>query len=109
MLPFDNILYFCDGVTRINILCSGEIFQYIVDSEIVHSISRTNDFYKVAEIPAKYRILYLKNIKKTLKTDEMLVWASENGHLETVKYLVDNGADIRADDNFAVRQASSCG
>ena len=32
--------------------------------------------------------------------------ASENGHLETVKYLVSQGADVRANDDYAVRLAS---
>ena len=33
----------------------------------------------------------------------------ENGYLEVVKYLVSQGADIRADDDFAVRWASENG
>ena len=32
-------------------------------------------------------------------------WASENGHLEVVKYLVEKGADFKTDDNYSVRAA----
>ena len=33
-------------------------------------------------------------------------WASIYGHLDVVKYLVENGADIKADNNYAVSWAS---
>jgi ankyrin repeat protein len=36
-------------------------------------------------------------------------YASKNGHLETVKYLVSLGADITTDNNCAVRYASENG
>ena len=32
--------------------------------------------------------------------------ASKNGHLETVKYLVSQGVNVRADNDYAVRRAS---
>ncbi|QTF49398.1 putative ankyrin repeat protein [Acanthamoeba polyphaga mimivirus] len=35
--------------------------------------------------------------------------ASEEGHLEVVKYLVSLGADIRAHNDYAVRMASMDG
>jgi uncharacterized protein YnzC (UPF0291/DUF896 family) len=35
--------------------------------------------------------------------------ASQNGHLEVVKYLIDNGADVTAEDNYAIRTASQEG
>ena len=38
--------------------------------------------------------------------DYAVQWASENGHLETVKYLVSLGANVRANDDYAVRWAS---
>ena len=36
-------------------------------------------------------------------------WASEEGHLETVKYLVSMGANVRANDDYAVQWASGNG
>ena len=35
--------------------------------------------------------------------DEALRWAIENGHLEVVIYLVEQGAVIHADDNYALK------
>ena len=40
---------------------------------------------------------------------EQLISACRNGHLETVKYLVKVGADITAQNNWAVRLASKKG
>jgi ankyrin repeat protein len=36
--------------------------------------------------------------------DYALRWASKYGYTETVKLLVDNGADVHADDNLDVLQ-----
>ena len=33
----------------------------------------------------------------------------QNGHLEVVKFLLDRGADVNADNNYAVRRASANG
>ena len=41
--------------------------------------------------------------------DCALRWATENGHLEVVKYLVEQGADVHADDDCALRWAASSG
>ena len=38
--------------------------------------------------------------------DQALIYASGNGKLELVKYLVELGADITAQDNYALREAS---
>ena len=35
--------------------------------------------------------------------------ASENGHLEVVRYLVEHGADIHANNDYAIRLASENG
>ena len=35
-----------------------------------------------------------------------LFWASEYGHLDVVRLLIKNGADVSARDNFALRSAS---
>jgi len=41
--------------------------------------------------------------------DYPLIWSAENGHLDTVIYLVENGADINADNSEALWRASSNG
>lgn len=41
--------------------------------------------------------------------DNDLIEAAKNGHLEVVKYLVENGANIHADDDCALRWAVDYG
>jgi hypothetical protein len=41
-----------------------------------------------------------------IEHDCVLRWASWNGHLEVVKLLLENGADLHADDDYALRSAS---
>ena len=43
------------------------------------------------------------------RDNEALRFASENGHLPIVKYLVENGADITADDNEPIKASSENG
>ena len=52
-------------------------------------------------VKRNYYIYYSKN--------RALMSASEEGHLEIVKYLVENGADVTVEDNFPVRSASEDG
>ena len=41
--------------------------------------------------------------------DEALIRASEHGHLDVVKYLVQNGANIHAVDDYDLKYASRNG
>ena len=41
--------------------------------------------------------------------DDALRQASRNGHLEIVKYLIENGANIHAENDYALRWASNEG
>ena len=59
----------------------------------------------------------LESVKKLVKcgadiranNDYALRWAAENGHLEVVKWLHQNGANIRADNYYALRWAAERG
>ena len=54
---------------------------------------------------------YLISMGANIKADNdyAVKWASKKGHLEVIKYLVSLGADIRADNDEAVRWASYYG
>ncbi len=56
-------------------------------------------------------VKYLVERGADIHTDNniALSFASENGHLPVVKYLVKNKADIRADNDYALRHASEYG
>src|SRR5581483_5095738 len=53
----------------------------------------------------------LDNFSKTILSNAKygLSWNCEKGHLSTVQYLVSLGADIHADNNWALRAASENG
>ena len=53
--------------------------------------------------------LYENGADITADDNYAVRWAAENGHLEVVKYLHENGADITAEDNEAVRCAAIYG
>lgn len=44
-----------------------------------------------------------------VNTEQALIYASQNGHLEIIKHLVENGSDIHVQEDKAVRMASSNG
>ncbi len=56
-------------------------------------------------------VKYLVSLGANIKAkyNQAVVYASENGHLEIVKYLVSQGADIKDRDNSAVIYASKNG
>ena len=43
------------------------------------------------------------------KLDQLLVRESEAGRIDGVKLLIDAGADVHAENDFALREASYCG
>ena len=45
----------------------------------------------------------------TAKNNEAVRWASDNGHTDVVTLLIEHGADVTADNNFAIRWASKNG
>ena len=48
-----------------------------------------------------------KNFK--LNQEEALYWAIKNNNIKVVKLLIEAGADVTADDNYAIRWASENG
>ena len=44
-----------------------------------------------------------------ISKDDALIYASSKGHLEVVKYLVDHGANVNAQDDYALRSAARNG
>jgi len=58
----------------------------------------------------RYLLSDIETHKKfNLDINSTFRWASSNGHLEVVKFLVEKGADIHADDNYAFCWASKNG
>lgn len=54
----------------------------------------------------------IKNLKKVyevMNKEKVLNWASENGYIEIVKLLLNEGADVHADNDTALRWASENG
>jgi len=49
------------------------------------------------------KLLTKKYYHDQIDKDKTLQWASKNGHLRIVHYLVDRSADIHADDDYALR------
>jgi len=61
---------------------------------------------------AKIEELYASNISLediTADDNYAMVWASKNGYLNVVKYLVEHGADVTAQSNYSVQLASEKG
>ena len=57
------------------------------------------------------KVKYLVSIGADIRSnnDYAVKWASENGHLEMVQYLISIGADIRSQNDYAVRWAAGNG
>ena len=45
------------------------------------------------------------NLQK-IKNEEALCWAAQKGHLNVVKYLVNQGVDIHADNDYVLHLAA---
>jgi len=56
---------------------------------------------------AKLKVLKLQGVNIRLREDESIKIAGLHNHLDTVKYLVSEGADITVGDNIIARLASA--
>jgi len=80
-----------------------DYFEKIIPKDL-HEF--TKDFIKFFKLNrySKDLIIIFDNSK-----DDLLICAAENGYLEVVKYLVENGVDINTDDDEALRYAAEDG
>jgi ankyrin repeat protein len=79
--------------------------NYILDTRAVNKCfiyAAENGYLEVV----KYLHDDIKDISVNTSGYNAVKWASYYGHLEVVKYLHQNGADITAENNFAVRLAA---
>jgi len=63
----------------------------------------------IIEIEKLYNRVTIADSDVTAANNYAIKWASQNGHLEVVKYLVKKGADITANINYPLRWASKNG
>lgn len=100
-----------------------DILAFLDYGTELYEVEPVGEVYENPSTPKKYKAhaVNLKYVGKiNFDTIKMLVeqganihadengalrWASAHGHLEVVKYLVENGANIHADDDYALRWA----
>ena len=91
---------------KIDIVCKIADSSIIMSNENMSNEKEFSDACKSGDITLVEYLIKKVNIQ-TINTG--ILWASENGQLKVVEYLVDMGADFRAHDNYAVRYASENG
>jgi hypothetical protein len=97
------------GVEEINKMPDSIACKFV--SRIIDNIDINEIFINVAELGylETVKILINRGADIHIDNDEAIRWASLNGHLEIVKFLFGKGADIHADNNCAIRMASKNG
>jgi len=97
-----------------------EFFNYGIHLRVIELPVEDREFKMVKDeikfrankiiLKDKYLLSDIETQKKfNLNVNGTFQWASENGHLEVVKLLVEKGADIHADNDNALRWASKNG
>ena len=111
-------LHFCLIKDICNYFCYGSNLAVveIPDDEDVYvdnGVFRTHrlEIQKIMPISetATWKYLYENGADITAWDNDAVRRAARNGYPAIVKYLHENGADITAGDNYAVRYAASCG
>ena len=83
------------------------IKQKIKDKHIQELIKLDINYFSIATNNLELLQYLIEN--NFITNDKALKYASGNGHLEVVKYLVDHGANVNAEDDEALRYASKNG
>ena len=85
---------------------------YLAIQLVRYSTYTKNKALNFASINGKLplvRYLVEQGVNVTAQNNEAVIYASEKGHLSVVKYLTEHGADITAQNNLALRWASEKG
>ncbi len=134
-LSYSEIINLCGSLKRFNNeICRNNIFQK--QYGLLHLSSEANKLpqnkkgnYEVLKELGKIKTLqnsnkyisyiaennYDKYIKENIKSfnqnnkNDLLEYAAGYGNLELVKYLIENGANVNADENEALRRAAEKG
>ena len=105
-----------------------DIFVFFDYGSKVYQVEPVGQVYENPNTPKKFKAHSVKlkyigetNDVETIKTlvddgadihadyDYALRWSAVNGHLDVVKYLVENGANIHANDDFALSWSAESG
>jgi ankyrin repeat protein len=107
---------------------SEDIFTFFYIGDTVYEVKPIGEIYENPDTPKKWKAhsLEMKLVGKTddvktikflienganihAKDDDSLYWAAYYGYFDVVKYLVENGANIHACNDAALRYAARCG
>ena len=106
----DHIIKFLHYGINLRVITLPEDCTYVIDN---------NDKYRADKIilgakysltdPETWQLLVERGADILLNNNYAVQWASEYGFLAVVKFLVNKGADIRANNDYALRMASANG
>ena len=83
------------------------IFTIYVEKKYILCANHLKAIQHIFTIPLDVCNIIIKYSINKSYINYSMIFASEHGHLEIVKFLHTNGADINYFDNFAVRYASA--
>ena len=88
------------------------IFDYMLNWNILITRFDTNQLFLTASKKGHLEIVKLliqNGADIHAENDYALRWASQEGHIEVVTFLIQNGADIHAENEYALRWSSENG
>ncbi|KAI8593171.1 ankyrin repeat-containing domain protein [Geranomyces variabilis] len=97
LLPDDIIrciLFHCDGVTTVNLLCAGSrVLAAVAERDIVKAFARRSQLLRsnIDRVPAAHVFLFAtccdSNVPQ-IRIDDCMIWACQRGHSATARYLL---------------------